>query len=171
MRSVIYKSHGVPLEEYALTKQDHRNQGQSEQIKEWANKEVEKHRQIEEAQEALDPELRERRAKHRSETLEKLALLLKPTPEDQLMRWRVRLYCGHIIETRCHRETDAPNRHGSSSQKCPECHKDPSLIVAYEPLGMLKEPAHEKTFHSDTTKRKPTRAELERKISDLEEEV
>jgi hypothetical protein len=61
-----------------------------------------------------------------------------------------------------------PTMHGSSSQQCPECGKDPSSIVAYEPIGLVAEPPV--TAEPSTVARRPTRAQLERRIQELEKE-
>lgn len=68
-------------------------------------------------------------------------LLSQPTLDWQIMRWHVRLFCGHIVEARRHYEMERPTDHGCSSEHCSECGMDPAVIVAYEPLGLAAEPA------------------------------
>lgn len=55
------------------------------------------------------------------------------------MRWRVRLYCGHIVKATRHIENAEPILHGSSSEQYSECGKNPARIVAFEPIGSLHE--------------------------------
>jgi hypothetical protein len=85
------------------------------------------------------------------------------------MRWRVRLYCGHIVETLVHCSMERPTMHGSSSMVCPECGIDPAYKVAYEPLGFLDQrpvpPA------PAAPPRRPTRAQLERRVAELEAQL
>lgn len=53
------------------------------------------------------------------------------------MRWRVRLYCGHVQEVMLVRSKNRP----PNKERCTECGKEPSVIVAFEPLGPMEEPA------------------------------
>jgi hypothetical protein len=151
-----YASHGVPLETYQVTRHDRAQQHVAEEISDAVKRQEARWRADEEA----DPELRARRAKTVQRALEILAF---PTPDRDIMTWRVRLYCGHIVETRRHYTIREPRMHGSSSQRCPECGKDPAYIVAYEPLGNHAGPAagpHAPRLES----RKPSRAQLEREL-------
>lgn len=125
-------SHGTPLESYELTRGDHSWQRFTEQItesvaasqREWA------------AEEAADPVLRERRLR----VVERAwNIMLSNEPEPwELMRWRIRLYCGHITETRQHITFDSPD-HGRKAQDCSECDSKPMGIVAWEPIGPVGE--------------------------------
>ncbi|MCK9928833.1 hypothetical protein MXD62_16885 [Frankia sp. Mgl5] len=160
VRDVTYESHGVPLKEYQLTRADHRRQEGSEDIRRHVDGLAEQWR----AEEAADPVLR---AGRQAAVEQALKILFEArTPDHDLMRWRVRLYCGHITETQRHAETARPTMHGSSSMKCPECSKDPSTIVAYEPIGF----ADQRPVPPPALKR-PTRAQLERRLAELEAEV
>lgn len=162
MHTVSYKSHGVPLETYELTSRDHNSQRTSEQIRDhvaglasqWP------------AEEDADPALRVARQARVQEVWDRF--LSVPTPDHQLMRWRVRLYCGHITETRRHCESAEPRAHGSSSMRCPECQRDPCYIVAYEPLGLVAETPGRTV---PPTPPRPTRAQLERRVRELEAEL
>ncbi|MGY3843965.1 hypothetical protein ACWV2X_01705 [Streptomyces hydrogenans] len=163
MRSVEYKSRGVPLEDYELTRRDHRWQKDLENIRRVAHAQVSKH--LDEVY--ADPELT---AAHQ-EQLRKVWKFMesaKAAPHD-IMRWRVRLYCEHIVTTSRHAENAEPTLHGSSSMKCPECGKDPSAIVAFEPIGLAGEPPRARAT-TPPAQRKPSRVELERRIAQLEEE-
>lgn len=85
------------------------------------------------------------------------------------MRWRVRLYCGHIVETRRHYTFVNPTAAGSSSMRCPDCGMDPARIVAFEPIGLVvPQPAAPVT---PPVVRRPSRAELEQRVRDLEAEL
>lgn len=48
------------------------------------------------------------------------------------MRWRVRLYCGHLAEVTRNVEAQRPTGY---EERCPECGFDRATIVAYEPIG------------------------------------
>ncbi|MEV0410145.1 hypothetical protein AB0I68_04850 [Streptomyces sp. NPDC050448] len=96
MREVEYKSHGVPLEDYQLTRRDHRWQRELEGICDLARRQVDEHL----AEIRAKPEMAERQRENLEEVC-KLMLSFK-TPEHMIMRWRVRLYCGHIVETSRH---------------------------------------------------------------------
>jgi hypothetical protein len=62
------------------------------------------------------------------------------TPPQAMMRWRVRLYCGHQVERSAHRTHNTVSA-ALSTGSCPVCHLDPATIVAAEPLGLVSEPA------------------------------
>ncbi|KQC34714.1 hypothetical protein UK82_30545 [Frankia sp. ACN1ag] len=165
MREVTYESHGTPLEEYQLTKADHRGQQGSEDAKRWAAEIIAK----KEAEEAADPVLKAGRDEVARRALAMIASWR--TPDHELMRWRVRLYCGHIVETQRHAENACPTAHGSSSMKCPECGRDPSYIVAFEPLGLVAEPPKPQAPAAPSAPKRRTRAQLERRLAELEAEV
>ncbi|CAI7978112.1 conserved hypothetical protein [Frankia sp. Hr75.2] len=165
VRDVTYESHGVPLEEYQLTRKDHREQRISEDTQRWVERDIAKKK----AEEAADPVLKA----HRDEVARRAMAMIARwhTPDHELMRWRVRLYCGHIVETRRHAESARPTFAGASSMKCPECGKDPSDIVAFEPLGLLAEPPKPQEPAVPPAPKRPTRAQLERRLAELEAEV
>jgi hypothetical protein len=159
-----HRSHGVPLETYELTKRDHRDQRASEEIRDAVAKLPAERR----SEEAADPSLREQREAIVRQVWDKF-LSIK-TPDHALMRWRVRLYCGHIAETRRHVELEEPRMHGSRTMRCPECDMDPALIVAYEPLGTVTEPPGARPGPPPQLPRL-SRAQLERRVAELEAEV
>jgi hypothetical protein len=153
----------VPLETYELTRRDHRDQKTAEDIRDSVKKQL---AQLD-AEGVADPALRDRRQAKRREALG--ILYSSPTPDWQIMRWRVRLYCGHIVETGRHCEVDEPTRHGSSSMRCPECGMEPDRIVAYEPLGMRAKPP---TATRAQPRRKPlTRRSIEKRLEQIEAEA
>lgn len=66
-------------------------------------------------------------------------MLASKTPDDQVMRWRLRLFCGHIVERTAHiSHTDISSAFHSTAT-CPECGLDPATIVAGKPLGAKAE--------------------------------
>ncbi|GAA2268866.1 hypothetical protein GCM10010145_50760 [Streptomyces ruber] len=164
MREVEYESYGCPLEDYQLTRGDHRQQEQSENIKRW----VEKVLAEKEAEERADPVLAAGRRAAADRALDMLRDY--KMPEREIMRWRVRLYCGHIAEARRHRENGRPTLHGSSSMRCPECGKDPSSIVAFEPIGLAGEPLSPAKPATPSRPKRLTRTELEQRVAALERE-
>ncbi len=145
---VTYGSKGVPLESYELTREDHRRQRQSEET----------HGAVERMFKENPPPPLSDHQKAR------LRGLLRPHPDYVIMRWRVRLYCGHAVETSRHCENDKPTNHGSASMRCPQCGMDPAQIVAYEPMGLRGEPAQ-------PIKKQPSKATLQRRLKKLEAEA
>lgn len=61
------------------------------------------------------------------------------TPDHMLMRWRIRLFCGHVVERTAHRDHTTVERAFTLS-RCVECGLDPASIVAARPLGLVSEP-------------------------------
>jgi hypothetical protein len=51
------------------------------------------------------------------------------------MRWRLCLYCGHVVERTAHAENWTVHAAFMGSVECPECGLDPSTIVAAKVLG------------------------------------
>lgn len=152
------------MEEYVLTRADHRDQTQAEKIAEHARKLVDNH--LADLRQRLGPDGFEQ---HENELCERLRpIFARKTPDHELMRWRLRLYCGHIVIRIRHASMANPTMHGCSNQQCPECGKDPSSIVAYEPVGFVAEPPG--TAEPATVARRPTRAQLEQRIQELEKE-
>lgn len=88
----------------------------------------------------------------------------------ELHRWRLRLYCGHVME----RTTHESNRsYGSYHSACPECGMDPVTIVAARHLGPAAEacepkpPAPPKPVLTD----KQRIALLEAEVDELREQL
>jgi hypothetical protein len=66
-------------------------------------------------------------------------LLSPPRPPHERMKWRLRLYCGHIVEQTArytHKTVEAAFR-GSSS--CPECGLDPAIRELEAEVRQLRE--------------------------------
>ncbi len=149
-KEVTYRSKGVPLEDYELTREDHRHQKQSEGTREAVERMFKQN---------PPPPL----SNHQNARLREL---LRPQADYEVMRWRVRLYCGHAVETSRHRENDKPTNHGSVSMCCPHCGMDPAAIVAYEPIGLRGEPPQ-----PITQAKQPSKAILQRRLKKLEAEA
>ncbi|UGT54000.1 hypothetical protein [Nocardia asteroides] len=162
---MVNRSHGIPLESYELTKEDHRRQREAEMIRRHVNAEAERWT----IEEAADPELKRARQDNVVRVLKMMASWPQ-TPDHDLMRWRVRLYCGHVSETIRHRTFERPTLHGSSSEGCTDCGLNPATIVAYEPIGLKAEPSASPPEPVATPPR-PTRKQLERRVTELEAEL
>jgi hypothetical protein len=108
---------GVPLEEYQLTRADHRRQEEAVTIAEWVQRQVAK------------------APRWSDEKFKAIQELLGPPPHpSEFARWRVRLFCGHIREVRRSRSQERPDGGINDHEGCTECGLDPSVIVAFEPL-------------------------------------
>ncbi|MFF9457172.1 hypothetical protein [Streptomyces flaveolus] len=164
MSEVEYRSKGVPLEEYKLNRWDHRRQKQSDEGREHIRLQVAE----DNAKCRADPVMAERR-RQAFENVAKLMQSFK-TEDYEIMRWRVRLYCGHIIETKAHYTYADPIDAGGYSKRCPECEKDDLTVVVFEPIGLLGEPPKPAAPQPPPPPKEPTRAELERRVKALEEE-
>jgi hypothetical protein len=164
MREVKYGSSGVPLEKYELTRGDHRRQKQSEEISESVRRQVEE----DNAKCRADPA----RAERRRQAFENVAKLMQSfkKADHEIMRWRVRLYCGHIIEAEAHYTYTDPISAGSYGRRCSECGEDRQTIVAFEPIGLRCEPPEATEPPPPPPPKKPTRADLERRVKTLEKE-
>lgn len=164
MREVEYRSHGVPLEDYRLTRWDHRRQKESEKIRQAAQRMAEE----DQAKCWADPA----RAERRRQAFEEVAKLMSTFErhDHEIMRWRARLYCGHIIETQAHYSHRDPIAAGAYRKRCPECEVENLTIVAYEPIGLLGEPPEPPQPPPSQPPKRPTRAELERRVAALEQE-
>lgn len=110
--------------------------------------------------------------------LEEIARILgAPKPPHELVRWRLRLYCGHVVEKRSHFTHTTLHSAFTASTLCDQCGLDPATIVDGEAIGLVEEPPgapkgmHAAPTRRSTAPRKPTRAELEAKVRKLEAEV
>ncbi|MDP5226882.1 MULTISPECIES: hypothetical protein [Arthrobacter] len=103
-----------------------------------------------------------------------LRLFSCPTPPQQLMRWRLRLYCGHVVEKTAHYTHKTLHAAFSGATSCPECGLDPATIVDGAAVGLKAEPPGAPRTGAPRAarrSRKPTKAELQAKVSELEAEV
>lgn len=81
------------------------------------------------------------------------ALLSHRTRPSELMRWRLRLFCGHVTERSAHRTHKTVRAAFMAGMRCDECGLDPATIVAAKPIGLVEEPT--------PTKRHPRRIDQE----------
>ncbi|MFE7611638.1 hypothetical protein [Streptomyces celluloflavus] len=159
--TVEYESHGLPLDEYQLSRADHRRQGEAEDIAAWVEREV-----------AKAPPWSEERYQQFQELVERWTV----PPPWEYMRWRVLRYCGHIQEVERHRRETRPDR-GSQDKCCSECGKAPAVIVAFEVIGPVAEPpaAPREKSRNMVSRRgrmgRRTKTELEAENSALRAEV
>lgn len=99
------------------------------------------------------------------------------TQPHELMMWRLRLYCGHVVEKRTHFTHKTVQTAFMGSTSCDQCGLDPATIVDGEAIGLLEEPpgptkpARAAPARQSTGAQKPTRAELETKVRELEVEI
>jgi len=84
------------------------------------------------------------------------------------MRWRLRLYCGHAVERTSHYTHKTVHVAFSALRNCSECGRDPVVIVAAEPRGLAGPPPGAR-IHSQ--RERPTSAQFERRIAELEGEL
>lgn len=102
-------------------------------------------------------------------------LLSNRTPPHELMKWRLRLYCSHVVERTAHYTHKSIHAAFTGGLSCPECGLDPAVIVDGEAIGLLEHPARAQAPESltgePTRAHKPTKAELEARVRELEAEV
>jgi hypothetical protein len=145
-----YRSHGVPLESYKTTKKDHRSQHELEEMMKWVEIQVAK--------------FPTRISEAKAQRLVSLLGLDEPAP--QQMRWRVRLYCGHIIEVTRHAGDEVPNTSVCRYERCAPCTERKQMIAAYEPIGLLPPPPTQPA----TKPRKRARTSVTRTKAELQSE-
>jgi hypothetical protein len=97
-------------------------------------------------------------------------ILGRPTAPHELMRWRLRLFCGHVVERQAHLTHRTLHAAFSGSVACPICGLDPAIIVDGAPVGPVGEPP-ESPAVPRPRRSKASRAELEMKVQVLEAEV
>jgi hypothetical protein len=109
---------------------------------------------------------------------EKIGRILSgPGPPHEQMRWRLRLYCGHVVEKRSHFKNTTLHSAFMGHTSCDQCGLDPSTIVDGEAIGLVAEPPEPETaarrapVRGASGPQKPTRAKLEAKVRELEAEI
>lgn len=70
-----------------------------------------------------------------------IRLLRRPALAEGQMMWRLRLYCGHVIEKPAHRTHKTIEAAFNGSTTCPEYGLDPATIVDGEAIGPKAEPS------------------------------
>lgn len=102
-------------------------------------------------------------------------IFASPPPPQDLMRWRMRLYCGHVVERTAHRSHMTIHAAFTGSTRCTECGMDPATIVDGEAIGLQEEPPRPKweavPAAAPSRSRKPTKADLEARVRELEAEL
>lgn len=73
------------------------------------------------------------------ETLQRVAALLShKTPASELVEWRLRLFCGHVITRTSHHTHTTVHSAFMGGIKCPECGLDPATIIGARALRRLE---------------------------------
>lgn len=67
------------------------------------------------------------------ELLRPYANVPKPTP----VRWRLRRYCGDVVEETAGEKHLDPDEAFKHSDRCPACGRRPSIIIDAEPIGLV----------------------------------
>lgn len=70
---------------------------------------------------------------------EQIAALLRPyanAPKPAQMRWRLRRYCGDVLEETADETYLDPEEAFKHLEQCPACGRKPSVIVDAEPIGL-----------------------------------
>ena len=98
-------------------------------------------------------------------------ILGQPTPAHELMRWRLRLYCGHIVEKRAHHTHKSLHRAFTGSTRCSQCGLDTATIVDGVAIGLAGSPPEVRARANAPSRRKPSRSELETRVKELEKEI
>jgi uncharacterized Zn finger protein (UPF0148 family) len=122
-----YEHRGDPLAEHAMTTKDKRRQQEAERIRAHARKV---------AGEA--PPL----SAEQIATLRRIFTSVRTQPPSERMRWRLRLYCGHVVERTAHCSHQSVHAAFTGSVSCPNCGLDPATIIAAAPLGLESELAN-----------------------------
>jgi hypothetical protein len=63
--------------------------------------------------------------------------MLNRPPESDLVEWRLRLFCGHVVTRRSHHTNTTVHMAFKGSVACPECGLDRATIVSAEALRRL----------------------------------
>lgn len=66
------------------------------------------------------------------------AIPSRPAPPTELMVWRLRLYCGHVIDRRAHRSHLTADRAFTGGLACTECSLRPATIIDAVPIGPVE---------------------------------
>lgn len=73
------------------------------------------------------------------EVLSRSARTRTSSPAHDLMRWQLRLFCGHEVERIVHKSWKSA-RSFAGSGACPTCGLDPAVLVDARPIGLVEEP-------------------------------
>ena len=97
-------------------------------------------------------------------------LLGTPTPPHDLMRWRLRLFCGHVTERRSHVTNRTVQAAFSGAVICPDCGLDPATIIDAVAVAPVGESVTSRDVRRPSSA-KASRAHLEARVRELEAEV
>jgi hypothetical protein len=89
------------------------------------------------------------------------------TPDHDLMRWQVRLFCGHVVERTAHKNHKTVRSAFTIGAACPECGLDPASIIAARPLGLEAEPPASPRADAPTADVAKVRRQLARAPADV----
>lgn len=150
--ATIHETSAARPDDYVLTRKDARNLAAFQRMKEYV-------RQVVADAPPMSPETWERVE----------AVFSAPTPPTSLMRWKVKLSCGHINEAIRHISFSQPTMAGSSSGQCTTCNEE-GLIVAYEPIGPVAEFSKQPVPVPDAQKLDRRIAKLQAELESLQQE-
>lgn len=109
------------------------------------------------------------------ETIERVATLLsRPARPEELMQWRLRLFCGHVVLRTAHHTHTTVHGAFMGGVRCPECGLDPATIIAAEAIGRIAGPLVATRSRSAATDAEGIRlaiARHEREISRLRSQL
>jgi hypothetical protein len=106
-------------------------------------------------------------------TLERVAVLMsRPTALTELMEWRLRLFCGHVVARTAHHTHTTVHGAFMGAIPCSECRLDPATIVAVEAIGRVAMPTPpSKRPGRDAAAIRSSIAQYERQIEDLRRQL
>lgn len=119
-----YRRKGDLSAPFSWTKKIERAQAQAERLHEYVQKIVVKAPPI-------PPDAREQ--------ISGLLRLYGNAPRPAQMRWRLRRYCGDVVEETADEKYLDPGEAFKHSEQCPACGRKPSVIVDAEPIGLAGE--------------------------------
>lgn len=107
------------------------------------------------------------------ETLARVAALLaRPTPPTELVNWRLRLFCGHVVNRTAHHTHTTIHGAFMGAVACAECGLDPATIVGAEALGRVAVPQPAaRSEVKDERRIKAAIAHHERQIEELRRQL
>ncbi len=98
--------------------------------------------------------------------------IMNRPPESDLVEWRLRLFCGHVVTRRSHHTNTTVHMAFTGNVPCPECGLDPATIVAAEALRRLEpDPPPKPSRTRDVASIRRAIARHEREIEKLRTEL
>lgn len=91
-----------------------------------------------------------------------------PTRDDELNRWRLTLYCGHVVERIAHKSYPTYAAAGGGSRACETCGVDPAFVLDETLVGAAAAPAPSPPAPMSTPR---SRKALEQRAAKLEAEL